>query len=110
MQLSRFDDHLYENLRDADFAVAYLEAALEDGGTDEFLYALRDVAIANGGVQEVAQKSHHGRESLYKSLSKEGNPRVRTLDDVLRAMGMRLSVARQQPADAETESATAIAA
>jgi probable addiction module antidote protein len=78
---------------------------LEDGGTEEFLYALRDVAIANGGVQDVALKSRHGRESLYKSLSKEGNPRIKTLDDVLHAMGMRISVARYQPTADGTERA-----
>jgi len=110
MKLSKFEDDLHEKLHDADFAVAYLEAALEDGGTDEFLYALRDVAIANGGVHQIAQKSRHGRESLYKSLSKQGNPRIKTLDDVLHTMGMRISVARQQVPRESTKQADAIAA
>ena len=94
MKLRKFDDHLHEKLRDPDYAVAYLEAAWEEGGSDEFLYALRDVAIANGGVQQIAQRTGHGRESLYKSLSKEGNPRIKTLDDVLHSMGMRIAIAR----------------
>ena len=103
MKLSNFEDHLNEKLRDADYAAAYLEDALADGGADEFLYALRDVARANGGVQEIAKKSGHGRESLYKSLSKEGNPRLKTLGDVLQAMGMRLSVVREQGAGYSAE-------
>jgi len=94
MKLRKFEDHLYEKLRDTDFAVAYVETALEDGGIEEFLYALREVAVAQGGVQRVAAESQRGRESLYKSLSKQGNPRIRTLDDILHALGMRIAVTR----------------
>ncbi len=81
-------------LRDPEYAVVYAQVALEDGGVEELLYALREIAIAQGGVQKVAQESRHGRESLYKSLSKQGNPRVKTLDDILHALGMRLTVIR----------------
>jgi probable addiction module antidote protein len=79
---------------------------------DEFLYALRDVAIAHGGMQEIAEKSHHGRESLYKALSKEGNPRIKTLNDILHAMGMRIAVTREratQKNDEKSDSAVAYA-
>ncbi len=94
MKLRKFDDYLAEKLGDKEYAVAYLEAALEDGGIEEFLYALQKVAAAQGGVQKVAEESKHGRESLYKSLSTQGNPRIKTLNDVLHALGMRISVAR----------------
>ena len=94
MKLRKFDDYLSEKLCDTEYALAYLEAALEDGGVEEFLYALRKVTVAQGWVQKVAEDSQHGRESLYKSLSKQGNPRIKTLEDVLNALGMRISVAR----------------
>ncbi len=58
------------------------------------MYALRAVAIAQGGIQKVAEESQRGRESLYKSLSKQGNPRIKTLEDILHTLGMRLAVAR----------------
>ncbi len=96
MTLRKFDDYLYEKLRDPEYAVAYVETALEDGGVEDFLYALRKVATAQGGVQKVAEQSRHGRESLYKSLSRQGNPRIKTLDDILHALGMRISVARDE--------------
>ena len=83
-------------LREPEFAVIYVETALSDGGIKEFLYALREVAVAQGGVQEVAKESRPGRESLYKSLSKGGNPRVKTLDDILHVLGMRLAVTRAE--------------
>lgn len=101
MRLHKFEDHLHEMLQDSEFAVMYVQTALEDGGVEEFLYALREVAIAQGGVQKVAEESQRGRESLYKSLSKEGNPRIKTLADVLGVMGMRLTVTRTEAAAVE---------
>ena len=96
MKLCKFEDHLQEKLRDTEFAVAYVETALEDGGIEEFLYALREVAVAQGGMQKVASDSQRGRESLYKSLSIQGNPRVKTLDDILHALGMKIAVTRAE--------------
>jgi DNA-binding phage protein len=37
--------------------------------------ALRNVAEAQGGLGKLAKKAHVGRESLYKTLSKTGNPK-----------------------------------
>ena len=98
MKLHKFEDHLYELLQNPEFAVAYVRTALEDGGIESFLYALREVSVAQGGVQKVAVESQRGRESLYKSLSKQGNPRLKTLDDVLRVLGMRFTVTRDESA------------
>jgi len=104
MKLQKFEDHLHEMLQDSEFAVTYVQTALEDG-IEEFLYALREVAIAQGGVQKVAEESRRGRESLYKSLSKEGNPRIKTLADVLSVLGMSLAVTRTEPTPAMQETA-----
>jgi len=56
-----------------------------------FLLALRQVAQAQG-MANVARKAHVGRESLYKTLSENGNPELRTINRLLHAMGLRLSV------------------
>jgi len=94
MKLRKFEDHLHEMLRDPEFAAAYLEAAMEDC-IEEFLYALRDVACAQeGGLQHVAEQANLGRESMYKSLSKQGNPRIKTLESILDAVGLELSVSK----------------
>jgi DNA-binding phage protein len=37
--------------------------------------ALRNVAEAQGGIGALAKKAHVGRESLYKTLSRTGNPK-----------------------------------
>ncbi len=110
MKLHKFDDYLHEKLCNNEFAAVYLEVALEDDGVEELLYALRGVAIAQGGVRRVAEASQKGRESLYKSLSRQGNPRVKTLDDILRALGMRLSVTRDMRASQSQDELTSVAA
>lgn len=108
MKLTKFEDHLNERLREPDYAAAYVESALEDGGIEECLYAIREVIAAKeGGMQRVAAEALRGRESMYKSLSREGNPRIKTLDSILRAIGMRLAVTRDDPPSQRDELAAA---
>src|SRR4030095_4784539 len=87
-------DSLRTALREPAEAAAYLNAHLEEKGRDAeklFLMALRDVAVAFG-IKSLATKAAVGRESLYKSLAKSGNPRLSTLAALLRAMGLELAV------------------
>jgi probable addiction module antidote protein len=89
-----YEDYLQEILKDPKEAVAYLNVHLEDTAPDSeklFLMALRDVAKAYG-VAEIAEKTELGRESLYKALSENGNPKLTTLRSLLKAMGLKLSV------------------
>lgn len=98
MRLKKFEDHLYEKLRDQDYAIEYLKAASEDG-IEEFLHAVKEVASAQeGGITSVAKQAGLGRESMYKSLSKRGNPHIRTLDSILSAIGMEFCVTKRQTA------------
>ena len=53
--------------------------------------ALGDVARAKG-MTKIAEKAGLGRESLYKSLSSEGNPRFSTVLKVVDALGFQLSI------------------
>jgi len=48
---------------------------------------------AQGGVAQLAEKSKLIGESLYKMLSKRGNPECRSLDALLHALGFRLATA-----------------
>lgn len=95
----KYDDELLEVLKDHKEAVAYLNMALEESmqGDEEsqeiLLMALRHVAEAQGGVSKLAKKAHVGRESLYKTLSANGNPELRTLAKLSQAMGLKLQFA-----------------
>jgi probable addiction module antidote protein len=86
-----YRDSLLESLQDPEEAAAYLDAALEDEDSRVFLLALRDVAEARG-ISSVAAEADLNRESLYRMLSEEGNPRLSSLDALLRALGLRLAV------------------
>ncbi len=87
------DELMISRLRDdPEFAVEYLNAALEDfENPGVFLIALRCVAEARG-IAKVAKAAGLERESLYRALSAKGNPRMSTLVAVTRAMGLRLTV------------------
>lgn len=95
MKLTKFEDSLHERLRDPAYAQSYLQAALREGDKHEWLIAVREVAAATeGGVTNVAKKAKVGRESLYKSLSSNGNPQFETVRSVLDALGFELVVQR----------------
>ena len=70
----------------------YLNAALEDGDERLLLLALHNVATVQGGIAQLAQKTGLARETLYRALSADGNPRYSSLVAILDAMGLELSV------------------
>lgn len=71
---------------------AYLNAAFEDGDVSVIAAALGDIARAEG-MSKVAKKTGLGRESLYKTLSSDGNPALSTVIKVLRAFDFNLRAA-----------------
>ncbi len=71
---------------------AFLEDALESGDTSVFQEALQIAARARG-MTEVAKAAGVGRESLYKALRADAHPRFDTVQRVLGALGVRLTVA-----------------
>ncbi|MCK5592088.1 MAG: putative addiction module antidote protein [Candidatus Pacebacteria bacterium] len=81
-----------ELLKDPKNAAIYLEGCLEDGNMELFQEALKNVAKAQGGMAVVAAETKLNRESLYRALSKKGNPKMDTITKVLGAMGMRISI------------------
>ena len=76
-------------------AEIYLQTALEDiyeeGGVPAFLTALRRVIEARGGVGEISKRSGLARQNIYRALSAEGNPTSKTLTEITRAAGVRLT-------------------
>src|ERR1044072_4664782 len=74
------------------FAAEYLNSILEDGDQEELMLALRRMSQAFGGVQKLAGRAHLNANTLYRTLSPKGNPELKSLRAVLRAMGMQLTV------------------
>src|SRR5438094_10085755 len=87
-----YRESLLESLRNPDEAAHYLNACLDDEDVRVFLLALRDVAEARGGIRVLSSDTGLNRESLYRMLSKSGNPSLDSLAAVLNACGLRLAV------------------
>lgn len=99
-----------EHLRSEADIAAYIEAMLQDGDARAVPVALRTVADAVGGMAALAKKTGLSRETLYRTLSERGNPRLDTLTAILAAFGIRLTVRLAgKPAGRRRELRTAIA-
>ncbi|MFA7281332.1 MAG: addiction module antidote protein [Sterolibacterium sp.] len=77
---------------DPDLAADYLNSVLEDGDETDLMLALRNLSKAFGGVQEVARQAEVNANTIYRTLSEQGNPELKTLTAILKAMGVRLAV------------------
>jgi probable addiction module antidote protein len=78
--------------KDPAFAATYLDAVLADGDQEELMTALRRVSDAFGGIKKLAGMADLNATTLYRTLSPTGNPELRSMNALLKAMGMRLSV------------------
>jgi probable addiction module antidote protein len=93
-----YQETLLERLKNREYAVEYLNAAIEESfkGDGEslrlFLNALKNVAEAQGKMNDLAKRAHLRRETLYRIFSENGNPELSSLASVLHAMGFSLGV------------------
>lgn len=78
--------------KDPAFAAEYLNTVLADGDQDEVMLALRRLSQAFGGVTKVAKTADLNATTLYRTLSPKGNPELKSLTSLLRALGMQLAV------------------
>ncbi|SMF50344.1 probable addiction module antidote protein [Xaviernesmea oryzae] len=90
IETTRFD--ILDHLKTPEDRVAYLEAAFEDGDAALITHALGDVA-RSVGMSAVAREAGVTREALYKALSETGDPKLSTLLGVMKALGLKFSVA-----------------
>ncbi len=87
-----FDEFLNEWLKEPEHAATFLNAVLEGERRDYFLPALRSVAKAWGGLSLLADLSDISRTTVYRSLTRTGNPDFRNIATMLESMGLRLTV------------------
>ena len=96
MPLETIPFDVSEHLDSEEAIAVYLSEALAAGDAAYFAHALGQVAKARGMTQ-IAREAGLGRESLYKALREDGNPRLDTIFKVLHALGVKLE-ARPEPA------------
>lgn len=88
----KYKEHLLKSLEDPNEAAAYLDACLEDDDPRVFLLSLKDVAKARGGVGQLSKKSSLNRQSLYRSLSRTGNPKLVNVCTILASLGLEFHI------------------
>lgn len=86
-----YKESLLNRLKDNAEAANYLQAALEDSQS-AFLVALKNV-LDSRKVAVVARAGKLNREHIYQMLNENGNPTLNSLEKILSALGLRLSIA-----------------
>ena len=91
-----YHDAFIASLKDPHEAYGYLQIAIEeyqlDNDAEALLIALRNITDAQGGMTELARKTHLNRQNLYNILSKKGNPRLDTFGLILKGLGFKLTI------------------
>ena len=95
MNTKRFD--IVDFLDSEEDMAAYLDAVIELNNPKLLQAALGDIARAKG-MSSISSETGLSRESLYKSLCEQGNPRFETLAKVLDSLGLRFSIAPKRTA------------
>lgn len=82
-------EYLDKALQDPKEAARYLNAAVDESDPALLLAALAQVVRALG-ISSMARKVSLSRAGLYKTISKTGNPELKTLVGILKASGLQM--------------------
>lgn len=82
-------EYLDNVLQDPKEAARYLNAAVEENDSALLLSALAQVVRALG-ISGMARRVSLSRAGLYKIVSKNGNPELRTFIGILSAAGLQM--------------------
>lgn len=86
-KLTTFD--ISEYLDSKEMMAEYISQVLQEGDMDELLGAIGNIAKAKG-MNQIAQETGLGRESLYKTFAPGAKPRFETVIKVLNSLGVKL--------------------
>jgi len=81
------------------FAVAYLNVLIDDADQEELIAALGRMARLSGG-ERLVEKVELNAPALYRTLCHRGNPELKSVATLLKAMGIRMAL---QPLGEETQ-------
>ena len=84
------EDYLNKTLKNPEEAALYMTAAAEENDPILMLAVLAQLIKALG-VTKTAKKTSLSRTGVYKTLSKKGNPNLKTFITLLRASGLKMS-------------------
>ena len=82
-----FRDYLLKDLAQPEFAKGYLEAALQDfdkdGNIEILLLSMKDIAAAQGGIEELVTWTNLSPQALTYLLSPDAPPQLDKVLDIL---------------------------
>ncbi len=94
------DEVVAEMLRnDPQFRAAMTNEILAEGDFADLLIFLRQIVLAEGGMKVIAERSGLNETALYRTMSAEGNPSIKTFAKLLEALNLRVIVAPKDNAD-----------
>lgn len=92
-----YDEAMADMYREnPELAAAVLNERLADGDPEMLLLMLRQLSKAFGGIAQIAEITGLNENTLYRTLSRRGNPNLKTLLGITGAMGLRLTVVPQK--------------
>jgi probable addiction module antidote protein len=89
LKLKKWD--VTEHMDSEEFVSEYLKAAFESGNIPEITRALADIARARN-MTDIAAKMGISRQGLYKTLSENDNPEFATIQKLITALGLQMSI------------------
>lgn len=92
-EISAYD--LAEGIRDREDLLLFLTLAFDTTEASDIAHAL-GIAARSEGMTEIARQTGLSRETLYRSLTENGNPTLKSVLSILDAMGLRLSVVEKE--------------
>jgi len=97
MATVNYNDGLLVRLQSPEYAIEYLNEALNEGSQEVFMMALRDGGKAKG-ISQIAKETNLNRESMYRMLSEKGNPNLSSLHQILNSLGLTLAIEKKENA------------
>ena len=92
MKAKDYKSTLLKRLKDPEYAAGYLADVLEHESQETFLLAVRNVLDAKqANISKSAKKMGLSRQAIYNALSKKGNPRLSTLNEILKVAGLKIT-------------------
>jgi probable addiction module antidote protein len=88
---SKFKDLLEIELKDPEFAAAYLASALDEGDEVFLSEALANVTKTHGATA-LFSETGIARQALYQMCSTEGNPSFKNISKLLEAVDLELTI------------------
>lgn len=80
-------------MKNDDKMISHLNSCLAKHNMDAFLIALLKAVKAHGTITDTCKTLKKSRTNFYKTLCRDANPELKSINEVLNFMGLKLSIA-----------------